>query len=436
MKKKLFLLVATLMAIGQNAFAYQFSSVAPSGQTLYYDVWGDRAHVTYQQLGWEVSSYYSNISGDLVIPDSVQHDGTWYTVVVIDSGCFRGCTALTSVTIPTSMKMLGYDAFANCTGLITINYNADSCGLAYGGWDGSYPCGIFEGCTNLTTINIGDEVRYVPAFLFYDCIGLQSLTVGRGVQYFHRDALPYEPNNLTTLNFNAIQCRFRGTSGQYYVWTNNGHVVRYHKELSPFQDCNSLVNVNIGTDVTILANHFFNECLALTNVTIPNGVTDMTYCFEYCTSLHTVTIGSSVENLGGAFKGCSHLITIRSLAEYPPICNAETFDGVPLYADIIVPCGIAYRYQLSNYWNSFSRITEDCNAINDVDGMNAKVCSSQGQIVVEGTDDNTVTLYDITGRVLATKQDNNMPLRFDVPTTGTYMIKIGNTPARRVVVIR
>ena len=79
-------------------------------------------------------------------------------------------------------------------------------------------------------------------------------------------------------------------------------------------------------------------------------------------------------------------------------------------------------------------ITEQ--GIGDVDGINAKVYSNRGQVVVEGANGNMVTLYDVNGRVLATKQDNNMPLRFDAPVSGTYMIKIGNYPARKVVVIR
>lgn len=74
--------------------------------------------------------------------------------------------------------------------------------------------------------------------------------------------------------------------------------------------------------------------------------------------------------------------------------------------------------------------------IGGVDGINAKVYSNRGQIVVEGADGNMVTLYDVTGRILATKQDNYLPLRFDAPASGTYMIKIGNYPARKVVVIR
>ena len=38
MKKKLFLLIAACMAMGQNAFAYDFSAVSPSGHTLYYKI--------------------------------------------------------------------------------------------------------------------------------------------------------------------------------------------------------------------------------------------------------------------------------------------------------------------------------------------------------------------------------------------------------------
>ena len=79
-------------------------------------------------------------------------------------------------------------------------------------------------------------------------------------------------------------------------------------------------------------------------------------------------------------------------------------------------------------------ITEQ--GIGDVDGINAKVYSSNGQVVVEGANGNMVTLYDVTGRVLAAKQDDYTPMRFDAPATGTYMIKIGAYPARKVVVIR
>lgn len=74
--------------------------------------------------------------------------------------------------------------------------------------------------------------------------------------------------------------------------------------------------------------------------------------------------------------------------------------------------------------------------IDDVDAIDAKIYQRDGQIVVEGAENNTVWLYDVNGRILATKQDDYAPLHFDVPVSGTYLVKIGNHPARRVVVIR
>ena len=75
--------------------------------------------------------------------------------------------------------------------------------------------------------------------------------------------------------------------------------------------------------------------------------------------------------------------------------------------------------------------------IDGAEALNAKVYSSHGQVVVEGAEGNTVALYDVNGRLLATKQDDyGTALHFDVTASGTYMIKIGHYPARKVVVIR
>lgn len=74
--------------------------------------------------------------------------------------------------------------------------------------------------------------------------------------------------------------------------------------------------------------------------------------------------------------------------------------------------------------------------VDDVNNTIAKIYSSQGKIVVEGADGNAVTLFDVNGRIVATQKDYGSAIRFDVPASGTYMIKIGNHHARKVVVIK
>lgn len=74
--------------------------------------------------------------------------------------------------------------------------------------------------------------------------------------------------------------------------------------------------------------------------------------------------------------------------------------------------------------------------IGDTEAVNAKVYSHGGQIVVEGAEGHAVSLYDINGRLLVTRQDEFVPLHFDVPASGTYMLRIGDLRTRKVVVIR
>ena len=89
---------------------------------------------------------------------------------------------------------------------------------------------------------------------------------------------------------------------------------------------------------------------------------------------------------------------------------------------------------LPQYIHDTIYITQE--GIDGKEALCAKVYSSRGQVVVEGAEGNMVTLFDLNGRLLATKQDSGAAIRFDTPASGTYMIKIGNQMARKVVVVR
>lgn len=116
------------------------------------------------------------------------------------------------------------------------------------------------------------------------------------------------------------------------------------------------------------------------------------------------------------------------------IINNFQYDTMIFNTYIYDTVYVSARYYDTIFVHDTVYITEE--GIGDIETLNAKVYFNRGQIVVEGSDGNTVTLYDVTGRVLATKQDYYAPLRFDAPATGTYMIKIGKFPARKVVVVR
>ena len=59
-------------------------------------------------------------SGDITIPSSIKVNDLEYTVKKINEDAFRGCSGLTSVTIPNSVTSIGYGAFYGCSGLTSV----------------------------------------------------------------------------------------------------------------------------------------------------------------------------------------------------------------------------------------------------------------------------------------------------------------------------
>ena len=60
-------------------------------------------------------------SDDIIIPEKVKgNDGVEYVVTSLGDGCFGSCSALTSITIPSSVTSLGENCFSYCSGLTSI----------------------------------------------------------------------------------------------------------------------------------------------------------------------------------------------------------------------------------------------------------------------------------------------------------------------------
>ncbi len=73
-------------------------------------------------------------------------------------------------------------------------------------------------------------------------------------------------------------------------------------------------------------------------------------------------------------------------------------------------------------------------SIGNIALLNAKIYQRNGQIVVEGAEGYPVYLYDVMGRLLATRRETAQEVMLDVPASGAYLVKIGDAPARRIVV--
>ncbi|MCR4659450.1 MAG: leucine-rich repeat domain-containing protein [Bacteroidales bacterium] len=422
MKHKLFLfaVIMTAMALPHVVRAYSFSAVAPSGQTLYYNIVDGEAQVTSQYVG---SGYSTYPMGDLIIPSTVTNGSNTYTVTSIGNKAFYGCTGLTSVTIGSGVTSIGDQAFYWCTGLtyVTIPNSVTSIGQS-----------AFNGCSGLTSVTIPSSVTEINGGVFSQCHSLTSVTIPNSVTSIGYDAFSYctgltsvtIPNSVTWIGGFA----FRGCSGLTSVTIPNSVSTIDDRT---FAECTSLTSVTIGSGVTSIGYKAFEDCTGLTSVTIPSSVTSIAVeAFFCCSGLTSVTIGSGVTSIGaGAFEDCSGLTEITSLASVAPQLRDNAFRGVDDTIPVNIPCGsqTSYQSRFSGWTWFFCNFIENCTqGIGDVEGNDILINVLDGRIRVEGIADEEVRVYDIAGRMVPNR---SLPL-------GVYMVKVGNHPARKVVVVR
>ena len=81
---------------------------------------------------------------------------------------FKGCSGLTSLTLPANIKWIGASAFYGCSGLTSLPLPANI------EWIGA---SAFSGCSGLTSLTLPSSITTISASAFSGCSGLTSLTL-------------------------------------------------------------------------------------------------------------------------------------------------------------------------------------------------------------------------------------------------------------------
>ena len=244
---------------------------------------------------------YNGTRSNLIIPREIKG----YSVTSIDNDAFRGCTSLTSITIPDSVTSIDNDAFRGCTSLtsITIPNSVTSIG------DGAFRC-----CSSLTSINIPDGVTSIGSSAFEGCSSLTSINIPDGVTSIGSSAFE-GCSSLTSINIpDGVTSIGNGTFDHCSSLTsiNIPDIVKSIGD-GAFRCCSSLTSINIPDGVTSIGDDAFRFCSSLTSINIPDGVTSIgNDAFSYCNSLTSINIPDGVTSIGDdAFTACESLTSIN-----------------------------------------------------------------------------------------------------------------------------
>ena len=249
--------------------------------------------------GRRISNSYS---GDIVIPEK---STSGYPVTAINHQTFEGCVSLTSVTIPSSVKFIDYDAFRNSS-LTEISIPASVDSISEG---------VFFGMNQLKKVTFEDG----PEVLRFAC-GQQYGGEGQ-FSYKHQPIEEaYIGRTYTTIwgqNGNLDSPLFKSNETLKKVTFGN-HVKKINER--DFLSCKALETVVFGSGIETIGKEAFNGCSNLTAINLADGVKLIeSSAFYNCSAAKTLILSKTLKEIsGGAFENC------KSVAELTIPASVDT----------------------------------------------------------------------------------------------------------------
>lgn len=301
-------------------------------------------------------------------------------ITYVGNYTFNNCETITSITLPDSIRSLGFYAFQN-TGYQNIESNWED-GILYIGkhlidsdYSFSGECRIkdgtrtistyaFSNCKNLTSVKIPDSVISVGYRAFDNSGYYNNRANWDGKALYIDDCLVAVDSSLSG-EF-KVKDGTRVIAGNIFYDCKNLTSVIFPDSVEyigreAFTFCDKLTNVTLGNGLKYIGAQTFSGCDGLTgsmvipdsveyigdaafmfgkftNITIGNGVKYIgNAAFKYCSNITNIQIPESVTFLGDqAFYNCKKLVSINIPANIKTI-GSETFAKCTSLGNVTIP---------------------------------------------------------------------------------------------------
>ena len=265
----------------------------------------------------EITKYAGN-SATYVIPGEI--DGK--KVTEIGDSTFKGCTELTSITIPDGVIGIGNNAFSGCTSLETVTIPAS---VTYVGNS------AFYGCTSLKSVTVPESVTYIGGYAFAECYSLKYADIPANVSGIGSSPF-YNCRSLENINIDEANKWYTTVDGVLYD-KDKTELINYP---AGKKDSSYVIPEGIRT----IREKAFYGCLNLCELTIPDSVTEIESGAFECSSLISDEYGT-IKYVDGWVVGSGHTANVV-LKDGTRGIAFEAFSGDGIIEKVTMPDTVKY----------------------------------------------------------------------------------------------
>lgn len=299
-------------------------------------------------IGKQCFNFCSSLE-NIDLPDGLETIGRY---------AFWGCSGLKELSLPSSIIDVGDNAFDLCSGISKLYYNVPKAkGIR-----------IFNQCTSLQEVTVGQSVRNLPPYFIDRCEAVNSVTVSEGLEVIGEFAfyscfnlkdinLPSSlriigdnafygtglsdvviPDNVDSIGGNVlgncnlkrvvVNANLRRTASSAFSGANIGRLVwnatACETKALIYADCSEVI---VGSGVRSIPEGFMEECKAVNvNFESPSLLTVIPKKgFLSCRKLSEITLPSTIESIGdSAFQYCVKLQNVNFVEAVTRSSNAAS----------------------------------------------------------------------------------------------------------------
>lgn len=205
------------------------------------------------------------------------------TLKTLGNNAFEGCSALTSISLPSSLTFLGKNTFqdsglkkidlSNLTGLKVLGSSATACNANS---SSSNDVGLFMGCADLAQVILPSTVTKIGPKTFSGCVSLKSIDLSNMVLI---GEAAFQNSGLVSVEVPELVYNATATKNSFGAYL--------------FADCRNLTSVTLSENQTYLNKGMFSGCTSLREFDLKNVAEIGDEVFRGCEKLQKFTMSGS-----------------------------------------------------------------------------------------------------------------------------------------------